>query len=212
MVKYIAKVEVSDVSFGTHTTLSNTVNIQSSLCRNNKPTGVEMKCGVYSSLVNLKTVKNMHIDFSALSFSKMIAEVRVQINHDYFFNHNFLTLKALGVWFFNTNTVDKFTLKSEYLPNMNVLDSLIPMSSCFNMTKKEMISTHKISFNAVAKALIYNGVGDRVVSTELNSIKSTMSAQAELFDNRVIKIPINGYIEANLIGEEQNDVYSCIEP
>lgn len=127
--------------------VSNTVkitNIDSAECKNTKATSVETKCSLSSSLINVKSIKEMlvthnngqdsfRIDTDYLVPGSLLSQGKDKIIH----------LEAHGS--LNGNSVEY--LSSVTIASGNRVDAIIPPSSCSNLELKESITTINIPFD-----------------------------------------------------------------
>ena len=211
-----AIIEIASIQLGAATLSSSKANIKSAKCINTEATSAKLRCSLSSNLIHLKSVSNMVLDFAGIDFFEINSELKINLNTDYLLQSGgnigkLLLLDYRGTWYMNEQTIDSISFESDKVPNNNMLDAIIPPSSCFDMKMTETIEKYQVSFTADAKIAVYSETGDRYVNTQLSNIATSIKDNAVTLDNKLIKLPLTGYLEINVIGADHNEITPCAD-
>ena len=127
-------------------------NTETSSCINNRPTSAVVKCILTSGLQNLKTLSELKITSNTLA--EGISTLR--IDHDVSIPATILPTKLArfihveaDVEITKTGSQNEIAIiDNSRVNNPNKVESIIPPSSCFNMTLTESIIPITIGFTA----------------------------------------------------------------
>lgn len=212
-----ALTRVTDIHLGTSERTSSISGSRSIKCINNKPTSAKVRCTLSTNIIHLRSLNSIFIDMSPYNFRGINSEIKLNFNSDYLLSdtmnniNQLLLLNVQSTWYMNENTIDSHDLNSDKIAHSNVLDAIINPSTCFDMTMNETIHKYQVSFSAIAKMAVYSNSGNRYVGTQLSGINNGIGSDATIFDNKLIQIPITGYLDVNIIGAENNDITPCLE-
>jgi len=211
-----AIIEIVNVKLKNAVKISSADNIRSAQCINKEATSAKLRCSLSSNLINLKSVSNFALDFTDIEFPGINSELKINLNTDYLLQSDsgigkLLLLDYRGTWYMNEKTIDSISFESDKVPNNNMLDAIIPPSSCFGMKMTETIEKYKVPFEADAKIAVYSEAGDRYVGTPLSNIAAGIKYNVGTLENKLIKLPLTGYLEINVIGADHNEIVPCID-
>ena len=191
-----AEVNTRNIALSAVTNHNTVYNTNYAICTNHKPTSTEVKCSLPSTLTNFKSIKAISLNVPS-GMDLFTITANLYIDHDYAVAANVLP-KAKGRmihiegdahFLISGNAIVEHDLKSAKIINSNNIETIIPPSSCFNLTLTETITTLEIPFTADAKL----------------KIASTSSSGFTTSD-----IPLSGTITANVIEFENSEVSPCI--
>jgi hypothetical protein len=192
-----AIVSISNIILGNVKSRSDILSTKAAQCINAEATSARLRCSLVSNLMNVKSVNKVTFDFGQVGITGYNSEIKMHLNTEYLFSpnsadvsqsNNLIFLDYKGVWYVHDTTLDSQSFESEKISNNNVLDAIIPPSSCFNMKMHEVLTKITIVFTATATTVKYDSNGDR----EGSSVSS-----------------IEGELEANVIGLDRNEIKPC---
>ena len=210
-----AIIEITSINLGGASKTSSVVSVKSAQCINKEATSAKLRCSLSSNLINLKSVSNINLNFNGINFVGINSEIKLNFNTDYLLQQSngntgkLLLLDYQGTWYMSENIIDSNVFASEKVPNTNMLDTIIPPSSCFDMKMTETLEKYRVSFSAIAKVAVYSSSGDRYVGSQLTDIKNVIKSDAQVFGDKLIQIPIIGDLDISVIGADHSDIAPC---
>lgn len=138
---------------------SNTIqNTDYALCKSDKPTTAEVKCSLPSSLINLKSINYITLTnntdlngYSTLLTVKIDQNYAIAASNLPSKNGKLIHLEGEGKWQLSGNDIVEVDLESVRHPSANRVETVIPASSCFNLTLRESITEIILPFTAIGK-------------------------------------------------------------
>jgi len=209
----------TDISFGQIRSNTHKYNTNTAVCKNLKFTNAEVKCHLYSNLINVKSVKTVTFPFSSFDFSGFSTDIIFKIDDQFTLTGNYLgqsvndnsprtiNLDGIAEWALNNNVVNEYSLESAKLTNRNTLEALLPPSSCFNLEMKDYLTTIKADYSAQLR-LSFSENDIVLLGTDLESAANNVVSNYNL-DNGFITVPISGEITFNVINTDQSQLSPC---
>ena len=199
MINKKAIINIGNVILGSVQSQSDIISTKSAQCINTEATSAKLRCSLVSNLINVKSVSKVIFDFGQVGTIGYNSEIKMHLSTEYLFSqnsnststeqsNNLIFLDYKGAWYLHDTTLDSQSFESEKVSNNNVLDAIIPPSSCFNMKMHEILTKIMIGFDATATTVKYDLNGNR----EGSSIST-----------------IQGMLEVNVIGLDRNEIKPC---
>jgi hypothetical protein len=211
----IAKIEFLNINLGQINLSNKKSYYHHTLCKSHKPTSAEVKCILYPSLINLKAVTDITVDYKNYNFKDITSDVKLNLDHEYTISdssnrENVIQLVAEAKWFLDNKDKESFSLTSEQVKNTNSIEANIPPSSCFKLAMQETLSSYSISYDATAIVNVFQGDGEQIVGSELKTLAGTIANNNQYeTTNRAIKLPVSGSVSINVIGSDSSEVMPC---
>jgi hypothetical protein len=173
-------------------------NIDTAKCQNKEATSAETKCSLPSSLVNMKTIKNIVLDKassdSAIFSSTSSTAITISLDTDYAVPADKLPnnkgrmvhLEGLVKLLYSSGALADFNMETANIPNGNKVEALIPGHSCFNLMVKESITEVTIPFTATSS--LFDEENNALIQSD---------------------VTLQGQLITNVIEAEYNEVLPC---
>lgn len=161
----ISIINIKNINFGSVVSSTTLTNTDSTQCKSVYPTSAEVKCSLPSSLVNVKSIK----DISVSGNFNSLTEVVLRIDTDYSVPGNLLpqgqdrlihlegalSLSLSGDAIISS---DLSSIFSSVRVSGNKVEALIPPSSCFNLHLSETITEVIIPFSVTDYGMSLQGL------------------------------------------------------
>lgn len=158
----ISIINIKNVNFGSIVSSATLTNTDSTQCKSVYPTSAEVKCSLPSSLVNVKSIKDISVsgNFNSLTEVVLRIDTDYSVPGSYLSNGNVRLTHLEGSIYLKLsgNDIAESSLNSVIIPNHNKVEALIPPSSCFNLNMQETVVSVQIPFSATDQGTSLSGM------------------------------------------------------